>query len=192
MKIDALKLLDGPITVEVDESAQVLQSEDDPFYRFVKGLTGSLVFSRMFDGKVLVRGTLTTRVQTDCVRCLEPVEMDLKADVTLVYVHDAALLDPIRRYEFPDDVAYFNGHTIEPLDDLRDLLLLDLPAYPACEQVPGKVCGMKSLQTGPLVFGSPEEETPRPDTNKPGATKGEDWKAALRRVSESRHPVDGS
>jgi uncharacterized metal-binding protein YceD (DUF177 family) len=189
LKLDALKLLDGPIAVDVEESVRVLQTEDDPTYQFIEGMSGRAVFTRMFDGKVLVRGRLASRVQAQCVRCLAPVELSLAAEVMLVYVNDSDLLDPAKRLEFPEEIVYYNGHVIEPLDDLRELLLLELPAYPVCELSPGQVCGHPELKSGPAVFGADESGSSSvPSAGESGRPEEPEWKAALRRMSAQRTP----
>ncbi len=186
MKVDALKLLDGQITLHVDEGIQALAPDPDPTFEFIEGMTGEVVFSRMLS-KVLARGRIRTRVRTQCVRCLDAIELPIKADVMLVYVHDEDLLDATKRMEFPDEMVYFDGHVIEPLADFREALMLELPAYPSCDLVPNKVCGRTELKSGPLTFGSTDEPESLGGAAEPVSPKTEpEWKAALRRASSNR------
>jgi len=189
LKIDALKLIDGPIAVELDESVHVLEVEDDPVYQFLEGMRGRVVFTRMADGQVLVRGTLITEVRAACVRCLEPVDVELTTKVTLVYANEPDLLDANRRLEYPDEMLYYDGHVIEPLSDLRELLLLELPPYPNCSLVRGQICLREGLQAAPIAFGEGGEHTASgaPPAENPGREEPE-WKRTLREVSAARAP----
>lgn len=188
MKVDALKLLDGPIVVELDEGVDVLGVEDDPVYEFLEGLSGRLVFTRMLDSQVLLRGILSTRVRAHCVRCLEPVELPLESDVTLLYAHDPDLLDESRRADLPEDLLYFDGHIIDPMEDLRELLLLELPSYPTCDLVAGHACDPETVK----YAGADAESLDKPatpgeeETSPPVEVAEPEWKLALRNASALR------
>lgn len=181
LRIDALKLLDGPIRVDIRETAKSFDLESDPEYEFLGTTSGSVVFTRVKDD-VLARGSIAVTVRMHCVRCLEPVEVPLTAKVALLYMHDAQLLDPLYAADQSDDVIYYDGIIIEPLADFRELLLLELPAHPRCELVPGKRCPCQDLLEGVLSFGPPEDASdPAIPSVSPGRLEPE-WKSALRRV----------
>lgn len=188
MKVDALKLLDGPIVIELDESVDVLGVEDDPVYEFLEGLSGRLVFTRMLDSQVLLRGILSTRVRAHCVRCLESVDLPLESDVTLVYAHDPDLLDESRRADLPEDLLYFDGHVIDPMEDLRELLLLELPSYPTCDLVAGRACDPETVKYAGVDAESLDKPVaPGGDEISPPIEAAEpEWKLALRNASALR------
>ncbi|WP_248582376.1 DUF177 domain-containing protein [Nocardioides sp. InS609-2] len=81
---------------------------------------------------VLVTGTAQAALVGECVRCLEPIDEDIVADLQELYVyddirHDASdedLDDETRKLE--DDLL-----DLEPL--LRDAVVLALPFQPLCQ-----------------------------------------------------------
>jgi uncharacterized protein len=91
---------------------------------------------------VVVHGTLDAHVSVPCARCLEPTEIAVHSDISVLYVpgskapggHDG-------EGELSDeeaDTLPFEGETVA-LDDLvRDELLLEIPMIPLCsEDCPG-------------------------------------------------------
>lgn len=181
LRIDALKLIDGPIRVDVRETAKSFDLESDPEYEFLGTSSGSVVFTRVKED-VLARGGITMTVRMRCVRCLEALEVPLTAEVSLLYMHDTQLLDPLYAPDHSDDVIYYDGVIIEPLADFRELLLLELPAHPRCELVPGRQCPHAALREGTVSFG-PSESLSAPTVSPVAASRPEpEWKSALRRV----------
>jgi uncharacterized protein len=100
---------------------------------------------------VVVHGTLDADLMVPCARCLEPVELPLHVDVSVLYVPSGQLRAPGKggkagktgddEYEFTAeeaDTLPYDGETLV-LDDLvRDELLLELPMIPLCsEACPG-------------------------------------------------------
>jgi uncharacterized protein len=81
-----------------------------------------LTFERVPEGLV-VRGTITTRWDAACSRCLVPVGGDLEVGVAELYEREPLEGETYRLSD--DDVV-----DLEPL--IRDALLLELPAVPLC------------------------------------------------------------
>jgi uncharacterized protein len=94
---------------------------------------------------VVVHGTLDASLKVPCARCLEPVDIDVHADLSVLYVPGEKVKDA----EVPGEVEYtledaeadtlpYDGDTVV-LDDLvRDELLLEVPMIPLCsEACPG-------------------------------------------------------
>ncbi len=192
IKLDAHKLLDGPMTVQVEEPPRILEIDEDPTYEFIEGMTGEVVFTWVMS-KVLARGMLHTRVRTRCVRCLDPIELPLESQFTLMFSTDPDLLDETKRMEFPDEVVYYDGHVIEPLQDFRDFLLMELPPYPSCDEMPGKHCGQEQLKQGPLTFGPADEsdEVSTHSLEQPDNGQEPAWKSAIRDLARRRDPNPG-
>jgi uncharacterized metal-binding protein YceD (DUF177 family) len=181
LRIDALKLIDGPIRVDVRETAKSLDLESDPEYEFIGTSSGSVVFTRVKDD-VLARGRISMTVRLHCVRCLDAMEVPLTAEVALLYMHDAQLLDPLYAADQTDDVIYYDGIIIEPLADFRELLLLELPAHPRCELASGKRCACQGLREGALSFGPSDDLAGRSATPVAPGRPEPDWKLVLRRA----------
>jgi uncharacterized metal-binding protein YceD (DUF177 family) len=192
IKVDAHKLLDGPMTVQVEEPPRVLEVDEDPTYEFIEGMTGEIVFSRVMN-KVLARGTLHTRVRTRCVRCLDPIELPIESQFTLMFSTDPDLLDETKRMEFPDEVVYYDGHVIEPLQDFRDFLLMELPPYPSCDKMPGKPCGQEQLKQSPVTFGLADgsEEAPTDPWEQSDKEQEPAWKSTIRDLARKRNSNPG-
>ena len=94
---------------------------------------------------VVIRGTLDASLRVPCARCLEPFELEMHADLSVLYVPGAKVKDP----ENPAEVEYtledgeadtlpYDGETVI-LDGLvHDELLLGAPMIPLCsDDCPG-------------------------------------------------------
>ena len=80
-------------------------------------------------GEVVVRGTLQGVLGRECRRCLDPVEVDVDQEVTLVFTPPDALStedDPEIR-QIPVGV-----NELDLTEAIREELMLDLPAYVVC------------------------------------------------------------
>lgn len=94
---------------------------------------------------VVVHGTLDASLTAPCARCLEPVEVEVHSDLSVIYVPGSKVKDAEAKgeveYTLEDaeaDTLPYDGETVF-LDDLvRDELLLGVPMIPLCsEDCPG-------------------------------------------------------
>jgi uncharacterized protein len=97
---------------------------------------------------VVVHGTIDAPLRVPCARCLEPFDIDVQADVSVLYVPGEKVKDPGGaekdgevEYTLDDaeaDTLPYDGETVV-LDDLvRDELLLGVPMIPLCsDDCPG-------------------------------------------------------
>ena len=94
---------------------------------------------------VVVHGTLDASLTVPCARCLEPVDIDVHSDLSVIYVPGSKVKDAEAKgeveYTLEDaeaDTLPYDGETVV-LDDLvRDELLLGVPMIPLCsEDCPG-------------------------------------------------------
>lgn len=99
-----------------------------------------LMLEAVMEG-VLVSGKITGHAVGECVRCLEPVELDHSATIQELYAYPGRAEvdeeDDVREL-LPDDVL-----DLEPV--LRDAVVLTLPFKPVCdEDCPGlcSECGV--------------------------------------------------
>lgn len=91
------------------------------------------------NGKVEISGKYSTKVKTQCVRCLKELEIELKNDFTGTFLDEAEYtqylksLNPeceISQNEIYDEIK--DG--VIDLDQLiREYIILDMPPYPQCE-----------------------------------------------------------
>lgn len=106
--------------------------------------------------EVLVEGSVSGRVQAACSRCLENTERDVKAGVSIEYREGP----PPERYddaagEGDADVGWFTAPFIDPGEDLRQLILLEVPAHPLCREDCRGLCPAcgANLNEGPCACG---------------------------------------
>ena len=94
---------------------------------------------------VVVHGTLDASLIVPCARCLDPVDIEVHSDLSVIYVPGSKVKDAEAKgdveYTLEDaeaDTLPYDGETVL-LDDLvRDELLLGVPMIPLCsEDCPG-------------------------------------------------------
>lgn len=94
---------------------------------------------------VVVHGAFDASLTVPCARCLEPVDIDVHSDLSVIYVPGSKVKDAEAKgeveYTLEDaeaDTLPYDGETVL-LDDLvRDELLLGVPMIPLCsEDCPG-------------------------------------------------------
>jgi uncharacterized protein len=92
---------------------------------------------------VVVHGTLDARLTVPCARCLEPAELPVHAELSVLYIPASKMKGQAgggegELSEEEADTLPFEGDTVA-LDDLvRDELLLEIPMIPLCsEDCPG-------------------------------------------------------
>ena len=107
------------------------------------GTDGALAVRASKSGHdVVVHGTLDAALTLPCARCLEPAELKVHSDISVLYVPASRLSgEADGEDELTDeeaDTLSFEGETVT-LDDLvRDELLLEIPMIPLCsEACPG-------------------------------------------------------
>jgi uncharacterized protein len=106
------------------------------------------------DHRISLRADVSATADSRCSRCLQPVQVPVKAQVAALYAKE---LDP----EDPDLYA-FEGNSLELTDAVKDALLLELPLQffcrPDCKGL-CPVCGINlnkgtcTCQEGNVVTG---------------------------------------
>ncbi len=80
------------------------------------------------NGGLFATGCLSTRFRLRCVRCLETFEL------------------PIRCPDFACQKPITNSETVDLTEEIREDILLALPAHPSCERDGGLVCASSSFE----------------------------------------------
>ena len=80
------------------------------------------------NGGLFATGTLSTRFRLRCVRCLESFEF------------------PVHCPEFACQKPLTNSETVDLTEEVREDILLALPAHPSCERDGGLVCASSSFE----------------------------------------------
>lgn len=135
MKITTKDITDQPVELRVDCPATEIDLTDDS-YRFDRPVRGSVTFTQVEDQGVVARGRLATSAETQCVRCLEPIRVDLEAPIVAIYQHDPDLLKPDAQFLGGDEEmqAFYDGESIDPAPQMREALLLEVPPLPVCRE----------------------------------------------------------
>lgn len=160
MKIDVQNLHSGPVTINLNHSPKYfdLTGED---IRITDNIQGVLTFSLIKD-KVQMQGFLKTRISMDCIKCLEPIEIDIKKDVTLYFIHksDEKGKEDILNLE-EIETSYYQDMIIIPDNDIRELILVEIPDYPCCSETCKGLCPScgKNLNMAPCSCSKDEKES---------------------------------
>lgn len=122
----------------------------------------SLRLDRQQGRDVLLTGTVHASLETQCVRCLEPLDVQVSSEFTLHLEprppHDpeARRRDEIELTADELDVDYYDDEQIDLPHWVREQILLDAPAYPRHEHD----CALPGAST-----------TAAPDPSSEGATR---------------------
>ena len=145
LKIDLRELARGP----ADTRAQL--PVDDPLFQgFDVALAEPVsVTGRLQDageGRFYWRGSLTTRIATQCRRCLAPVAVPVAAEINALFSQDPDALDDPSSYPLAPDAIEIDLHPA-----VREELLLALPRWVVCRDDCRGLCPHcgKDLNAGP-------------------------------------------
>lgn len=133
MKIDVQNLHSGPLTITLNHSPKYFDLTGEG-YKVIDNIQGELTFSLIKD-KVLMRVFLHTHIRMDCIRCLKPMDIEIKKHVDLYYLpqnREKGKEEVINLEEL--ETSYFHGLTIIPDNDIQELILIELPDYPHCRE----------------------------------------------------------
>ena len=114
-------------------------------------LTGNVY--RTPSGEVIVDGRLRGSAEFDCVSCgtRRTIPIDVREDVIIVPKnHSAASEEDIEgegELDISPDLYIFEGQDIDLCEIFREVLILNMPTHPRCEQV-NKVCGPSLAEKG--------------------------------------------
>jgi uncharacterized protein len=179
MKIDILKLREKPFVYDVHFSPEYLQEgTEQEDLRFDPGV-GEVTF-KMVGDDIIAQGELSTRVHSHCGRCLSETSFEVRSPVHLYYWPERddtgskiIDIDP----EEPDYGVY-KGDTLDPDEELRELLVVEVPLVVLCNpkcQGLCPTCG-QNLNEGPCECAPPEAET-RTEPN---------WKQQLKALKQEK------
>lgn len=178
MKIDVQNLLTGPVIVTLDHSPNYFDLKGAD-YQVKEKIQGTLHFS-FLGNDVVMKGTLHTRVQMECIRCMDPMDIPIDKSFALTYMHKKKRerddLNIIKEEEV--NASYFDGFVIIPDMDIRELILFDLPDYPKCKENCMGLCPQcgGNLNKGPCQCRKTEKNPPQREKN---------WKDQLKQIHPS-------
>ena len=90
--------------------------------------------AELLDGQIHVLGTLHTKVELVCARCLEPVVEEVSRDFDLFYrpVQSIQREEEMRLKQDDTEMAFFQGEGLFLTDVLAEQVLLALPMKVIC------------------------------------------------------------
>lgn len=144
-------------------------------FEVTEKIRGSLHLS-LLGHDVVMKGTLQTRVQMVCVRCLDTVDIPIARSFTMIYVHQKKREQAGLEFkEEEEDVSHFDGFVIVPDSDIRELILADLPDYPKCRDNCRGLCPQcgSNLNDGPCECRKSEKDFP---------PREKSWKDRLKQI----------
>lgn len=178
MRVDIQQVRQEPVTLEVELPASYLM-EDLEEGLTLEDATGHATF-RMAGEDLIATGTLHTRLQGPCARCLAPARRDIQIDFQLNYWpetgNEASKIVDVDPDE--PDYATYRGTTIHPDDDLRQLILVEIPDVLLCREACHGLCPRcgADLNRGPCPC--PQEDNDADEAPEPDETP--EWKKKLR------------
>ena len=178
MRINGHDLRKAPQEVEVNELPGQLQLAVEGF-SFLDHVTGR-VRLQMVGKRILAHGYLETRIETNCVRCLAPLEQKIRAAVELVFEPRPVIVkgeETELKTEWEregQEMDYYDEDFLDPSEPFRQILLLELPNYPLCRSDCRGLCPN---------CGADLNRGRCPCATAAGAASGEtDWKARLNQI----------
>jgi uncharacterized protein len=129
--IDLGSLRQGRTQVELEAAAKDLDLSPDGWEGLVRG-----AFDVEKAGeKVTVRGSVAATARLECVRCLTEFDLPVRAPVA-VFAERAgkSRAREEEALERDDYMQFHDGRQLELRDEVRELLLLELPMVPHCRE----------------------------------------------------------
>ncbi|PKO15528.1 hypothetical protein CVU37_12845 [candidate division BRC1 bacterium HGW-BRC1-1] len=177
MKILIKELVGHPQCISFALTPAELELSDETI-EFQAPVNITLRVSTLGEKQVMAEGNADTTINTQCVRCLEPLEMLLSAEIHARYEDDKNLLSPESQLLGTEDelLAYFDGESIDPVPQIREALMLELPSLPLCTKDCHGLCPI----CGANLNNAPCGCAPAPEA--PTAPAAPAWKEALKKI----------
>ena len=136
MRLDLSKLHGKREHFERTFQPSVFDPQDDD-YRVATPVELSLDVEKAGLGLFLITGRAVTRLQLECGRCLEEIEVPVAARFELRYVPEEQGAASAPEHEIKDDdltTAFYREDTLDVIEMLREQFLLALPMKPLCAE----------------------------------------------------------
>jgi len=154
VRIEIEEIQEGASVLEFECKPEEIGLEADGVY-FAESVTASLKFFRQID-KIFIKGDISVAVESECVRCLDPVHSVLKASLEIQF----RPLPKTVRYPLDDiGIGYYSEDYIDLSDEFRESLLLELPMVILCSEDCKGLCPHcgQNLNRGKCNCSEPEE-----------------------------------
>lgn len=177
LRIELQRLREGDEVLVLNHTPRFFDVDDED-WRFEGPITGEVTF-HLAGREIFAQGELHARAVGRCGRCLESVPIEVVAKIDYIYLpaEEEPTDDLAVEHVSADlpDLAYYVGETLNPLDELRESLLLALPRLPITDAE-----GARCLTCGrDLTLPAHREEWP-------GELEEPEWKRRLRGLRQNR------
>ncbi len=131
---------------EVQASELALTFEDA---EFILPLACTIRLFRQDANNIYVTGEVTSNLVVECRRCLNQFEMGIAATVELLFCpiekksqSKSGADKSLKSIEelFQSEERYYDSHTLELNEDVRQALVLEVPAWPLCSETCQGLC----------------------------------------------------
>jgi uncharacterized protein len=132
LRIEIETLKKGPVVCEILMSPEFLTQDVEEDLQ-LEPATGTVTFTLKGEN-VHAEGALHSVLHGTCARCLGPTKLPLDAPVKLVFwPHEKRSERETDELEVDEpDSAYYEKHAVMPENDLREILLLEVPSVLVC------------------------------------------------------------
>lgn len=117
---------------------------DDPDYRVAEPVALSMDVQKTGKDAYRVTGTVTTRLELVCSRCVEPFEVPVEAQFELHYVPlpEPTAKDDAEKEIDEDDLttSFYTEGSLDVIEMLREQFQLALPMKPLCTEACRGLC----------------------------------------------------
>lgn len=103
--------------------------------KFVNPLSCTVALFRHEDDNIYVTADITTTLLVECRRCINPLEMDITTTLNLLFAigHESSEQEE-------DGERYYDGETLDVSEEVRQALVLEIPAWPLCSETCKGLC----------------------------------------------------
>ena len=102
---------------------------------FPNPLSCAVRLFRQGDDNVYVTADIETAIVVECGRCIAPFEVDIATIVELLFSIGSESSE-----ESEADERYYDGETLDISEDVRQALVLEIPAWPLCSETCKGLC----------------------------------------------------
>lgn len=102
---------------------------------FIKPLSCAVRLFRQGDDNVYVTADIETEISVECRRCITPFEVDLTTKLELLFSIGSEASEAREA-----DERYYDGETLDISEDVRQMLVLEIPAWSLCSETCEGLC----------------------------------------------------
>jgi uncharacterized protein len=102
---------------------------------FNNPLSCAVRLCRHGDDNVYVTADIETKILVECGRCITPFEVDITTTFEVLFSIGSESLE-----QSEADERYYDGETLDISEDVRQAIVLEIPAWPLCSETCKGLC----------------------------------------------------